>query len=102
MGPCWTEVQRGGWELCSEPRDLAVHLALLLQSRCTLCSISTTQYFALGTSLCSITSSTPAESGRIGGFLPRQLRAPKGNLCRIGGQSPLEEQGLTTWESLSK
>ena len=43
MGPCWTQVQRRGWEFCSEPRDLVAHLALLLQSRYTLCSISATQ-----------------------------------------------------------
>ena len=87
MGPCWTGMQGGGWELCSEPRNLVAHLALLLQINCPLLSLSTLPEVACtcmppasgsslyvpcsGACLCFIPSSTVAESGGTGGFLPR-------------------------------
>lgn len=113
MGSCGIGVQRGGWEFCSEPSDLVVHLALLLQNRYTLWSLSTMLQaactrmppvsgnplfvcFAPGACLYALHYLLNSCRDWKGKWIPTQAaEGPKKGTCAELEESPLEEQGLT-------
>lgn len=75
---------RSTWP-CFFKSGTLLSLSTVLQAACTCMppvSGSSLHVLCSGAYLCSINSSTPAESGRIGGFLPRQLRAPRTELVQ--------------------